>query len=69
VINEISSWIAQQKNDQTIFQRLTNDAQSKQIDFEDENCTFQPNHKRDTSMVSSDSKLSKFDDFLERQKK
>lgn len=69
-INEISAWIAQQKNEQNVFQRLTGQNKSKQIDFDDENCTFQPNFARNQSMNTStvDSR-GNFSEFLERQKK
>lgn len=70
-INEISCWIAKQRTDKSVFERLTDEVQSKgkQIEFEDENCTFQPNLVRDNSMVSHESKASRFDDFYQRQKK
>jgi len=42
-INEISAWIAEQKNDKGVFERLTDQTKAKHIDFDDENCTFQPN--------------------------
>lgn len=70
-INEISSLIAKQRTDKNVFDRLTNDTQSnhKQIYFEDDNCTFQPNLVRDNSTVSHESKSSRFEEFYERQKK
>lgn len=70
-INEISSWIARQRTDKNVFARLTDEVQAKgkQIDFEDDNCTFQPNLVRDNSMVSHESKASRFDEFYQRQKK
>lgn len=70
-INEISAWIADQKNDKNVFQRLTDVNKQRQMDFDDENCTFQPNRGRNQSLNTSHTADSRgnFSEFLERQKK
>jgi len=71
IINEISSWIAEQKHEnKNVYKRLTenNSNIDKKLEYEDDNCTFQPN-KNNISFSSKDSKINKFDEFLERQKK